>query len=149
MIRLEVSCFRHQSRTGANSFSNNRPLKDFSNIEIILYENSLRLIRRVNEDFDENNSGRMFNSYNPLYSKIFKYSIRYNAQRPRVWAVALTKRFVVELPQGNQENEPSQTRCQQWLIHAVGNSYLWNLKYIKIRHTTACISHCWQRVCEG
>ena len=70
MIRLEVSCFRHQSRTGANSFSNNRPLKDFSNIEIILYENSLRLIRRVNEDFDENNSGRMFNSYNPLYSKI-------------------------------------------------------------------------------
>ena len=53
-----------------------------SNIEIILYENSLRLIRRVNEDFDENNSGRMFNSYNPLYSKIllmiYSHHIRSN-----------------------------------------------------------------------
>ncbi len=30
-----------------------------------------------------------------------------------------SKRFVVELAQGNQENQPTQTRYQQWLIHAV------------------------------
>jgi len=30
-----------------------------------------------------------------------------------------SNRFVVELPQPNQKNNPSQTRCQQWLIHAV------------------------------
>jgi hypothetical protein len=30
-----------------------------------------------------------------------------------------SKRFVVGLPQGNQVNQPSQTRCQQWIIHAV------------------------------
>jgi hypothetical protein len=30
-----------------------------------------------------------------------------------------SKRFVVELPQDNQVSRPTQTRCQQWLIHAV------------------------------
>jgi hypothetical protein len=46
-------------------------------------------------------------------------------QRPRVLAVALPMRFVVELPQGNQMSEHSQTLYQQWLIHAVGLRFIY------------------------
>ena len=77
MIRSEISCFRPQSGTGENPFLNNRPFKDLSNIEIILYENSLRLIRRVNEDFEENESGFTFNSYSPLNS-IFLFTDKFS-----------------------------------------------------------------------
>jgi hypothetical protein len=36
----------------------------------------------------------------------------------------LQKRFVVEVAQGNQKSYPAQTLDQQWLIHAVGNSFI-------------------------
>lgn len=38
-----------------------------------------------------------------------------------------SERFLVELPQGNQMSEHSQTRYQQWLIHDVVASKLFKI----------------------